>query len=86
MADELDITYKEYGLHLLEEVRDSREKRKPLLPIVAEAINGVPLEDCDSKTKMRAGFQATVFLMSEMANLQPYLLSNTNDDGASSKD
>ena len=80
MADELKIEYKEFTLEMLQSFQ---EQGKPLLPEVVVSIDGVPLEECDSKTKMRAGFQVVRFFTTEMQGFSLDSMSNTNDAGAS---
>lgn len=80
MADELKIEYKEFTLEMLESFKD---KSKPLLPEVAVSIDGVPLEECDSETKIRAGFKVMRFFTTEMKGFPLDSMSNTNDAGAS---
>ena len=87
MADAMDIEYKEFSLGMLESFRKNRDEgvEVPLLPMLVEKINGVPLEECDSKLKMRAGFEVMRFLAAEMKDLAIIGSSNTNDAGDSSK-
>lgn len=78
MSDELDIEYREFTLDLLESLR---ERDKPLLEKFVISIGGVPLAECDSETKMRAGFQVARFLLIEMKDFSEIMPSRKNGDG-----
>jgi len=76
----LEIEYKEFTIGMMTALSQSDE---PLLPKVVEAINGVPLEDCDSETKIIAGFQVTRFLVQMAQGLGISLDTITSDAGDS---
>lgn len=80
MADTLEIEYKDFTLEMLEAFQD---KSKPLLPMAVVSINGTPLEDCDSRIKMRAGFEVVRFFTMEMQGFSSDFIKSTNGAGAS---
>lgn len=76
----MEIEYKEFTLELFDGFQD---KKRPILEDVVVSIDGVPLADCDSKTKMRAGFEVMRFFTTEMQDMLPSSSNNTNSDGDS---
>ena len=76
----LQIEYKPFTLGMLESFQD---KERPLLESVVDSINGLPLAEVDSMTRMRAGFAVLRFFTTEMQDLNPDLLSNMSSDGDS---
>ncbi|MYE57985.1 MAG: hypothetical protein F4X35_00105 [Alphaproteobacteria bacterium] len=77
---ELEIEYHDFTISMMTALSQSDE---PLLPKVVKSINGVPLEECDSETKLIAGFKVTSFLVGMAQGLGISLGQTTNDDGDS---
>lgn len=82
MSEKLQIEYKEFTLEMMESMK---EKEKPLLEKFVVSINGVPLAECDSRTKLRAGFEIVRFLTTEMKDFSALMSSRANGAGGSSK-
>jgi len=78
----MDIEYRDdISLEMLQNF--SRDQSQPLLPQFVKSINGVPLDECDSETRMAANFEVLAFLVPKMEALGTSLNNNMSSDGDS---
>lgn len=79
----LDIEYKPFTMAMLQAFREAQDE--PILPLLATSVNGVPIDELDSKTQFAAGVQVATFLATSVADFGDISGVITSDDGGSSE-